>query len=83
MVDEHSASTANDTHRGVVSIKAATSIHRLAPVSKSDFSFAITTPGRVWKLDPREEKAFQAWTRAFAEVRGDLKVGGASASATR
>ena len=63
------AATDNDTHRGVINLAAATSISRLAPSSTTDFSFAITTLGRAWKLDPGSVEEYNAWSRAFEPVR--------------
>lgn len=58
-----------DAHRGVITLSAATQgVRRLAPDSERDFSFSVTTAGRVWKLDPGDQASFAEWNKHISAL---------------
>lgn len=61
----------NIQRKGRIRLKDATSLQRLKPDDRKDYTFVIKEPNRDWVLDPGSASAFTTWEEKLHPMIGD------------
>ena len=61
----------NIQRKGRIRLKDATSLQRLKPDDRKDFTFVIRVPGRDWTLDPGSLATWHEWEEKLRPMIGE------------